>query len=66
LNSDWNVCITGLKFSWDSIFKFEHYLFKYLKVFDYLKKKKIPYLILSKEPTSFNMEAENILIFTVN
>ncbi|GAH89547.1 unnamed protein product, partial [marine sediment metagenome] len=31
LDSEWNIYITGLNFSWDSDFKFEHYLFKYLK-----------------------------------
>ena len=61
LDSGWNIHITGLNFSWDSDFKFERYLFKYLKVIDYLKAKNIPYLILSKEPTSFNVEAEKYI-----
>ncbi len=61
LDSGWNVYITGLNFSWDSDFKFECYLFKYLKIIDYLKTKNIPYLILSKEPTSFNVEAEKYI-----
>ena len=58
IDSEWNVYITGLKFSWDSDFKFEHYIFKYLEVIDYLKEKKIPYLIVSKELTTFRTEAE--------
>ena len=61
LDSDWNVCITGLHFSWDSDFKFEYYLFKYLKVIDYLRTNNIPYLILSKEPTFYNVEAEKYI-----
>jgi len=61
LDSGWSVYITGLNFSWDSDFKFECYLFKYLKVIDYLKTKNIPYLIYSKEPTSFNVEAEKYI-----
>ena len=61
LDSEWNVYITGLNFSWDSDFKFEHYLFRYLKVIDYLKTKNILFLILSKEPTTFRTEAEEFI-----
>ena len=61
LDSDWNVCITGLHFSWDSDFKFEYYLFKYLKVIDNLRTNNIPYLILSKEPTFYSVEAEKYI-----
>jgi len=46
---------------WDSDFNFELYLFRYLKVIDYLKKKNIPYLILSKELMSYNVEAEKCI-----
>jgi hypothetical protein len=60
-DSGWNIYLTGLNFSWDSDFKFELYLFNYLKVIDYLKTENIPYLILSKEPTSFNLEAEEYI-----
>ena len=60
-DSGWSVYITGLNFSWDSDFKFECYLFNYLKVVDYLRMRNIPYLILSKEPTSFNLEAEKYI-----
>ena len=58
LDSEWNVYITELEFSWDLDFKFEHYIFRYLRVIDYLEKKKIHFLILSKEPTTFRTEAE--------
>ena len=53
--------ITGLNFSWDSDFKLEHYLFRYLKIIDYLKTKNIPYLILSKEPIPYNIEVEEYI-----
>jgi len=61
LDSDWNVYITGLKFSWDLDFKFEHYIFRYLRVIEYLEKKKIHFLIMSKEPTTFRTEAEEFI-----
>jgi len=61
LDSEWNVYITGFNFSWDSDFKFEHYIFRYLRVIDYLEKKKIHFLILSKEPTTFRTEAEEFI-----
>jgi hypothetical protein len=61
LDSGWNIYITGLNFSWDPDFKLEHYLFTYLSIIDYLKTENIPYLILSKEPTSFNVEAEKYI-----
>ena len=61
LDSGWNVYIAGLNFSWDPDFKLEYYLFKYLSIIDYLKTENIPYLILSKEPTSFNVEAEKYI-----
>ena len=61
LDSGWSVYIAGLNFSWDPDFKLEYYLFKYLSIIDYLKMKNIPYLILSKEPTSFNVEAEKYI-----
>jgi len=57
-DSEWNVYITGLKFSWDSGFKFEHYIFKYLKVIEYLEEKEIHLLIASKELTTYRTEAE--------
>ena len=55
------MCITVLNFSWDSDFKFEHYIFRYLKVIDYLKTKYIPYLIISKEPMFYSIEAEKYI-----
>ena len=61
LDSEWNVYITGFKFSWDSDFKFEQYIFWYLRVIDYLEMKKIHFLILSKEPTYFRTEDEEFI-----
>ena len=61
LDSEWNVYITGLNFSWDSDFKFERYIFGYLEVIDYLERKKVHYFISSKEPTTFRTEAEEFI-----
>ncbi|NVM36610.1 MAG: hypothetical protein HWN81_13525 [Candidatus Lokiarchaeota archaeon] len=60
-DSEWNTYITGLNFSWDSDFKFEHYIFRYLKVIDYLERKNVHFFISSKEPTTFRTEAEEFI-----
>ena len=61
LDSEWNLYITGLNFSWDLDFKLEQYIFRYLRVIDHLEKKKIPFFISSKQSTEWRIEAEEYI-----
>ncbi|MHA1499445.1 MAG: hypothetical protein ACTSRT_18100, partial [Promethearchaeota archaeon] len=60
-DSNWSICITEFNLNWDSDFKLEHFLFRYTKVIDYLRIKKITYFIFSKELTSYREKAEEYI-----
>lgn len=61
LDSEWNVYITGLKFSWDLNVKLEQYIFRYLRVIEHLEKKKIFFFISSKRSTEWRTEVEEYI-----
>ncbi len=58
---DYRILVDDLKATWNPDFKIEYCLFNYLKIFEYLRKKDIRYLILSKENTEYKKEAEEFI-----
>jgi len=61
LHFDYRVLVDDLVVTWNSDFKIEYCLFDYLKIFKYLKKINVRYLILSKENTEYKKETEEFI-----